>query len=579
MSELPTWACEDCSPTRTFNSLEKKRAHDLEYHTGDFIVVVSSDSHPEHEVTVTRVDGVFVCPTCDATFRTKTGCRKHLLKGKCRAKDGGYSPEEILPAIAARDSSNSTAERNNDSPQERLPVISMPESVDIPLPPVPGPQRGPRTHEEAVLFSCNLVNSQEGEKQRTLGIIEALDLQPLALEDQNGAEQNVLAHRLVLEKLLFGPVTLSSTIPLKKRRRDESSTCWNCSPASAAGMEHLLSTSPYAANIASRRYVELNDDICELLNRDWRFSTQLRFACARILSGCVLINKRNGQAIVANTVEVYGRTRMVDAHREPFTVRKGHPVTNSLPPSMNIPYKDVWPTTISAPEGERLVIGTGSFDALITSSLRLDSRIEACVGGITTSFSLPNAEHSKLTKIFLDQESVDSGLKLAMTKETWSLSGRDLMWQLRQTKTKFHDPSTYYLCRASSHFARNHPCQPYTIFTLVSFDQAPSGDGAVVSSIFDNIACEIVRLGSKAMLEKDVVMQFRSRCSNRSNAAKEFDGVLSLYIANISAIPILGNHDLNKYLETMAQLLSTYISRANKSVMTFIDQEFSSLTM
>ncbi|KAI8597653.1 hypothetical protein EDD21DRAFT_384879, partial [Dissophora ornata] len=107
-----------------------------------------------------------------------------------------------------------------------------------------------------------------------------------------------------------------------KRKLDETGLCWKCSPVSATGLEHLLSTSPYATSLLSPQYVELNDDISELLNRDWFSSPNLRFACSRILAGCVLLDTRNGQAVIANTVEVYGRTRMTDAHREGFVFTK-----------------------------------------------------------------------------------------------------------------------------------------------------------------------------------------------------------------------------------------------------------------
>ncbi len=117
--------------------------------------------------------------------------------------------------------------------------------------------------------------------------------------------------------------------------------------------------------------------------------------------------------VVSNTVHVYDRTRTADAHREPFVVTKGRPVANSLPPSFSIPYKDMWPVTIVTPEGERLIISTGTFDALITSSLRLDTTMDASVGGIMPSFLLVSAEHSKAAKIFSDQVSVDVDLKYA----------------------------------------------------------------------------------------------------------------------------------------------------------------------
>ncbi|CAO3566087.1 unnamed protein product [Mortierella alpina] len=550
MSQVSPVTCDECDPPRTFGSSEQKRMHVTEYHSKTFTVVVDRGGILQ-EIEVTQVDGVYKCPPCQAEYKTKTGCRKHILSNIC-------------------------VENEDTTPDSALAIISMPDELAIPLPPIPDVVSVSRTHEDAVLYSCQQGLASEAEKKRILCIVQALDLEPFAITDGHGAEQNALAHPSVIKRLSFGQVSINPTLSVpRKRKLDDAEACWRCSPIPSAGLEHLMSVSPYAGSLLTRKYVELNDNICELLNRDWRFSLLLRFACSKILSGCILLNTSNNQAILANTVEVYGRTRMVDAHREPFIVRKGCPVANSLPPSVNTSYKEVWPLTVVAPEGERLVIGTGTFDDLITSSLRLDDKVEASVGGIIPSFLLTGAEQSKATKIFLDQESLDVGLNLAGNKEAWAVSGRDLMSQLRQTKTKFHDPSTYYLCRSSSHFAKNHPCQPYTIFTLASFDQAANGDGSAVSHVFDTIASSIVQCGSKAALAKESMMQLRGRCTNHSNAVKEVDGILTLYGPEELSLPILGNQDLNKHLETLAQLLSPYVSKANKSVVSFIEKEFS----
>ncbi|KAF9986451.1 hypothetical protein BGZ75_001800 [Mortierella antarctica] len=241
---------------------------------------------------------------------------------------------------------------------------------------------------------------------------------------------------------------------------------------------------------------------------------------------------------------------------------------------MKIPYKSVWPLTIMAPEGERLVIGTSSFDALVTSSLRLDTKMKPSVGGITPSFILSSAKHSLATRIFLDEESLIDGLRLAAKKDTWSVSNNSLIWQLRQTKTKFHDPSSYYLCRASSHFAKNHPCQPYTIFSLVAFDQAHDGDGSAISGLFHAIATKVITDATGALLDKHKVEDLRARCTQKGKAAKGLDDILSLFPDSQPSIKILGNRDLNKYLEALAPLLSTYIARANGSVMLFLEKEF-----
>lgn len=57
----------------------------------------------------------------------------------------------------------------------------------------------------------------------------------------------------------------------------------------------------------------------------------MKYFCAQVLAGAILINERNSQAIIVNCVEVYGRTQSVDAHREAFGLKKGVPIKTSLP--------------------------------------------------------------------------------------------------------------------------------------------------------------------------------------------------------------------------------------------------------
>ncbi|KAG0254088.1 hypothetical protein BGZ95_006138, partial [Linnemannia exigua] len=450
-------------------------------------------------------------------FKTKGGCRKHLDNLTCTSE-----------------------EKDNDEPGQQPPVIALPsyQSLSVPIMVDSTPQM--REYNDAVLYSCNQTHVSDTEKQRTLGIIDALELRPFAMKDPHGAEQNGLAHISVIAKLSAGEGKVA----------------------------------PNMASMQRRKYIELDNGVCELFNRDWEFFPYLRFACAKILAGCLLLNNQNGQVIIANTIEVYGRTRLVDAHREPFVVRKGLPVANSLPPSIKMPYKNVWPTTVSAQDGERLVIGTLSFDALITSSLRLDTRMNISVGCATPSFLLSSTSHSLATKIFLDQESLDDGLQLAKGKDTWSVSSSNLMWQLRQTKTKFHDPSTYYLCRASSPFANKHPCQPYTIFTLVAFDHAHNGDGSILSRLFHALASRVIRDAREAVIDKQTVEELRNQCIDQTKASKGLDGILTLFSDTQTSIKILGNLPLNNTLQVLAPLLSTYITKANASVMAFVEKEF-----
>ena len=234
-----------------------------------------------------------------------------------------------------------------------------------------------RDYEDAVLQACQQTHAAEDSKRKTLFIVDTLQLSPFAITDALGVEQNALAHPSVISKISSGSISVCPIIRTKRKLDGES--CRNCSPVAAPGLDHLLAVSPYSAILLTRKYVEMPGSICDLMNEDWTFRPQLRYACAQILAGCIMLNTNNGQAIMANTVETYGRTRPVDAHREPFAVKKGMPIPTSLPPSTNTRYKDVWPLTIAASEGERLVIGTQSFNALITSSLRLDSEAPATV--------------------------------------------------------------------------------------------------------------------------------------------------------------------------------------------------------
>lgn len=63
----------------------------------------------------------------------------------------------------------------------------------------------------------------------------------------------------------------------------------------------------------------------------------------------------------------------VDAHREPFGVVKGKATSTSFPPmSEEIRYTKVWSLTLHSNEGQKFILGTLCFNALITSSTRLD---------------------------------------------------------------------------------------------------------------------------------------------------------------------------------------------------------------
>lgn len=59
-----------------------------------------------------------------------------------------------------------------------------------------------------------------------------------------------------------------------------------------------------------------------MMNNDWNFYSNMEFVVAQLLAGSIIRNTMNGKTIMINTVEVYGRTKSVDIHREPFGTKK-----------------------------------------------------------------------------------------------------------------------------------------------------------------------------------------------------------------------------------------------------------------
>lgn len=142
-------------------------------------------------------------------------------------------------------------------------------------------------------------------------------------------------------------------------------------------------------------HFNFNDDVAVLLNKDWMHMPQIKFACAQVLAGAILLNTISGEAILLNAIEVYGRTKNVDIHREIST-----PEDSTLLPSSSL-YPNVWSCVKSTRDGRKLIIGTQSCSALVTSSLRLDCERDPDFG--PSSFSFVTSPQT--TKIYIDNDS------------------------------------------------------------------------------------------------------------------------------------------------------------------------------
>lgn len=145
----------------------------------------------------------------------------------------------------------------------------------------------------------------------------------------------------------------------------------------------------------------------------------------------------------------------------------GIPSTSSLPPS-NSRYPAVWPVSIPDTDGHKLIIGTKTFDVLVTSSLRLDRSMDPEIGPNTSNFNLDTEAKSLGTKIFIKKTAWTAAKILADQPVTNRLTRYDVLSQLRQLRSKFHHSSTYLCCRASNEETDDLTAKPFTIFTTAT---------------------------------------------------------------------------------------------------------------
>ncbi|KAG9071765.1 hypothetical protein KI688_005981 [Linnemannia hyalina] len=178
----------------------------------------------------------------------------------------------------------------------------------------------------------------------------------------------------------------------------------------------------------------------------------------------------------------------------------------------------------------RLVIGTQSCNALVTSSLRLDLSEQ--------SFCWRN-------------DIVLCAIQYRRFERDQDLSGPRI---------------------PSSHFSRSHACQPYLSLNLTNFDQCHSGNGTAAGAFLKIMSKEILQNGSKAILEFSTVQESLARSSfhikNLRGNPIESNGAQALYEALMvnSTLTTLDLED-NSIGDNGAQALSEAL-KANSTLTT-----------
>ncbi|KAI9252791.1 hypothetical protein EDC94DRAFT_485499, partial [Helicostylum pulchrum] len=139
----------------------------------------------------------------------------------------------------------------------------------------------------------------------------------------------------------------------------------------------------YKNMLSNSQYIQLNAEICSLLNQDWGVRPHMKFSNSQLLANAIIYSNISKEIVLINTFEVYGRRKLTDSHRESFKIQKGQPPETSLPLPISTKYPNVWPTIIHDKDRKKLVIGAQTFNALITSSLKIDNTsFKKCKGAV-----------------------------------------------------------------------------------------------------------------------------------------------------------------------------------------------------
>ncbi|ORZ12371.1 hypothetical protein BCR42DRAFT_453705 [Absidia repens] len=511
-------------------------------------------THEDTTITLKPINSTFQC-LCEKQFKTQSGFRRHATKCSLIKSISFASTSTPYPCN----------ETDSESEEELIPgcTAKLPSIPDIPAIDMEKIPPTTRTYDHAFIHACDGTRWTSEEQQRMISILNAYQLRPISLINKHNVETNALTHTHHLATCSAEEMQVSPVLPTKKRKIDTSLL-----PALSleAPLYGALCSGPFSKHFLGDSYVEINDEMADFLNTDWALYPQMRFATSRVLAGTLLLNESSGQALVVNTVEVYGRQRTIDSHRECFKEFKNKSPTSSLPPPTSR-YPFVWPTSLDDDDGRKLVIGTKVFNALVTSSLRLDTDLPPEVGPGTCQFILDDYQQSKSTRLFIKETAWKAATTMAKNKSTTRICSYDILYQLRQLRTRFHHQSTYFCCRSSNELTDTVTTRPYTVFTLANYDNAKdSSSYRIASDFFSHVALSVIR--NEDVLVKQDVEAFTKRLPN-CDIQKALTSILDLFDdddTSATTIHIINNSNLNSHLETLAKRLSTHISTANESI-------------
>ena len=322
----------------------------------------------------------FECEICAQTFPKKTTFRRHLtdVSPECASK--------ILKSRLFLGHSSLEASPELESPEEWW------------------------SFDDAVLHASGKETAGKSERARTLVYADKLDQFPVGVSVE-GREINALVTRAVYDALPAKPFPAMVNKSVGSRQLLEAPSCLTCNPLAVPPIADLIEKTPFKKILGKRQYEELSKERIDQLNLNWTRHPEAAQVAGHMLAGAILYNAESGKGILINEVEVYGRKRAYDCHREQVGFVKEVAKETSVPSTVGEDhYENVRPVTTQGKDtAHRLVIGTTTCDVLVTSCVRLGESDVApvSVGGETLIFEVHKSQVRHI-RIFLDSKQAET---------------------------------------------------------------------------------------------------------------------------------------------------------------------------
>lgn len=143
-------------------------------------------------------------------------------------------------------------------------------------------------------------------------------------------------------------------------------------------------------------------------------------------------------------------------------------------------------------------------------------------------------------------------------------------------RSKLYRVETYSNCRCSSTDTLGHLYQPHTIWTLYDYDSAQTVDSQAKfgSLLFQKITLNVLESSESLVdpfIKKKTLAKFQDKGRELAAAIEE---MLKLFGKN-ECIDIIDNKDLEKYLQSIAQPMSSSLRPVNETVKERLTKKFS----